>query len=263
MQIFSEINIEHISVIVKKNENADFVYRCFGRFKDGFVLVTNGKGVFENAELKIPLQKNSLLILNKGEQYRISALDNNFEYITTAFNTVPIKSLDLIGLPTFMELNQYPYLIYKFEQLLKTWEERSPLYISKTKILLEQILIDLFDINSKTIEYATDENRLLPAIDYINRFYDKEISAEQLATLCKLSVSHFRRIFKEKYGISPLKYREQVRIHWAKQLLKSDFFTISEIAEKLGYYDIYHFSKDFKKYTGISPKQYLKSISIT
>ena len=143
--------------------------------------------------------------------------------------------------------------------MLKIWNERSPLYVLKTKNRFEQIIIDLFNINTKSKDYLSDENRLLPAIDYINRFYDREISVTELAELCKLSVSHFRRVFKEKTGFTPLGYRESVRIHWAKQLLISDLFTVSEIALKLHYYDVYHFSKDFKKYTNMSPKEYVRN----
>lgn len=58
--------------------------------------------------------------------------------------------------------------------------------------------------------------------------------------------------------MTPMQYREAVRMHWAKQLLGSELFSISEIAARLGYYDIYHFSKKFKLHTGYSPRQYMK-----
>ena len=71
-----------------------------------------------------------------------------------------------------------------------------------------------------------------------------------------MSESYFRQMFKKYMGSSPLKYRENVRVSWAKKYLKSNLFSVSEIAEKLGYCDIYHFSKVFKVYVGISPSQY-------
>ena len=259
MKNYYDINIGEISVVVKKNETSEFVYKCENRRKDGFVFVTGGKGIFEGRKEKIGLQKNSLLIISKGENYTISALDDDFEYITTAFDIIPINAFNTIGLPIFMDINPHRYLVNQFEWMLKIWNERSPLYVLKTKIQLEQIIIDLFNINSKSRDYLSDENRLLPAIDYINRFYDRDISSNELAGICKLSVSHFRRVFKEKMDLTPLKYRETVRIYWAKQLLISDFFTVSEIALKLGYYDVYHFSKDFKKYTNMSPKEYIRN----
>lgn len=259
MKNYYDINIGEISVVVKKKETSEFVYKCENRSKDGFVFVTGGRGVFEGRKEKISLQKNSLLITSKGENYTIRALDDDFEYITTAFDIIPINAFNTIGLPIYMDINPHRYLVNQFEWLLKIWDERSPLYVLKTKNRLEQIIIDLFNINSRSKDYLSDENRLLPAIDYINRFYDREISAKELAGLCKLSVSHFRRVFKEKMNLTPLQYRETVRIYRAKQLLISDLFTVSEIAHKLGYYDVYHFSKDFKKYTNVSPKEYVRN----
>ena len=263
MQSYYDINIGDISVVVKKKEIASFVYNCEGRYQGGFIFVTGGTGVFENSEQKVKLQKDDILILSKGEKYTVSALDDGFEYITTAFEIYPANALHTIGLPTYKEIGAHRLLVNQFKWLLSIWEERSALYVLKTKIQLEQIIIDLFNINTESKENITDDNILLPAINYINRFYDKEISVTELAELCKLSVSHFRRVFKEKTGFTPLGYRESVRIHWAKQLLISDFFTVSEIAHKLGYYDIYHFSKDFKRYTGMSPKEYVKNYKKT
>ena len=56
----------------------------------------------------------------------------------------------------------------------------------------------------------------------------------------------------------PTVYREKVRCEVARGMLISDIFTVTEIAEELGYCDIYHFSKEFKKQTGFSPSVYKK-----
>jgi AraC-like DNA-binding protein len=258
MQNFQDISVGDISIVIKKRENADFVYRCKSRNMDGFIFVTDGLGIFENAEGCRPLQRGSLMILSKGEQYSILASDDAFEYITTAFDILPDNALHTIGLPNFMQLTVHSHLTKQFEWLLKIWDERSPLYVLKTKIQIEQLILDLFHLSAINTEDIPEENRILPAINHIHRFYDQKISVTELAELCKLSVSHFRRVFKEKTGFSPLQYKESVRTHWAKQLLISKLFTVSEIASKLGYYDIYHFSKDFKQNTQLSPKQYMR-----
>ena len=184
MKSYYDINIGDISVAVKKKEIASFVYKCEGRYQDGFIFITGGTGVFENSELKVKLQKDDVLILSKGEKYTVSALDNDFEYITTAFEVYPQNAFHTIGLPTFMKIGAHRYLVNQFEWLLSIWEERSPLYVLKTKIQLEQIIIDLFNISTENKENATEDNKLLPAINYINRFYDREISVTELAELC-------------------------------------------------------------------------------
>ena len=62
MKNYYDINIGEISVVVKKNETSEFVFKCENRSNDGFVFVTGGKGIFEGRKEKIGLQKNSLLI---------------------------------------------------------------------------------------------------------------------------------------------------------------------------------------------------------
>ena len=47
----------------------------------------------------------------------------------------------------------------------------------------------------------------------------------------------------------------------AKEVLKSDHESISDIAYSLGYADIYDFSRAFKKRVGMSPTEYAKSES--
>lgn len=251
-----EINLENIQIIIRKKETADFSYRCDGRNWDGFIFVTNGHGTFEYKGQKTLLSAGSLLVLERGDKYFIAALDNGFEYITTAFDLVPAGAFKAAGLPLIGTPEQCGYLLKLFEKLLKIWEERTQLYFLKTRIQLEKIIIELLEAHVLNREAQNAEERLLPAIRYIERFYDRELKTEELAELCHLSVSHFRRIFKEKTGQTPMQYRENVRIHWAKRFLLSDLFSLAEIAEKLGYYDLYHFSKCFKKQTHLSPGKY-------
>jgi AraC-like DNA-binding protein len=254
-----DVNIEHISVITHKVEQAGFLYRCSGRQKNGFVFVTNGNGYYEDAEKSIPLKKHQLMFLEKGSHYTIGCEENGFSYITTAFDTMPEKYLSALQLPPIVDLTELPNITGQIEEILQVWEHRPALYMMRSRSLLAQLLIALYDTCGKKEIPAKNLGRLSPAVDHIHRFYDQEISIKTLSTLCNLSISHFRRTFKQTFGMSPSRYREQLRIYWAKQMLRSDLFTISEIALKLGYYDIYHFSNDFRKNTGYSPRQYAKN----
>lgn len=67
---------------------------------------------------------------------------------------------------------------------------------------------------------------------------------------------HFLRTFKQTTGVTPIEYRNRVRIDHAKKLLKNSCFSVCEIAESLGYTSLAYFSAQFKKETGLSPTQY-------
>jgi AraC-like DNA-binding protein len=71
--------------------------------------------------------------------------------------------------------------------------------------------------------------------------------------------AHQCRVFKKQYGISPLQYVNELRMTEIKNLLCDTAFSISEIAEKIGYDNPGYFSRAFRKYTGMSPREYRNS----
>jgi len=48
----------------------------------------------------------------------------------------------------------------------------------------------------------------------------------------------------------------QFRTEKAKEMLGSDYGTLSDIAQSLGYPNLYDFSRDFKKHAGVAPSKY-------
>ena len=70
-----------------------------------------------------------------------------------------------------------------------------------------------------------------------------------------MSTVYFRKIFTEAMKTSPISYAKSVRLEKAKEMLKSDYTTLSDVAEAVGYTSIYNFSRDFKKHTGFSPSK--------
>ena len=89
---------------------------------------------------------------------------------------------------------------------------------------------------------------------------DSDLSITEIAEQCGVSECYFRRLFQEYSGESPMNFRQKHRIEKSKQLLLSDeHYTVGEIAEMLGFSDIYHFSQTFKKLCGISPNRYLQA----
>ena len=78
----------------------------------------------------------------------------------------------------------------------------------------------------------------------------------ELADSCHVSPGHFTRQFKAYAKIGPREFITRTRIEAAKGLLRMSGHTIGEIAEILGYGDIFHFSRQFREQTGISPSLY-------
>ena len=79
------------------------------------------------------------------------------------------------------------------------------------------------------------------------------------AEMCCLSVSRFAHMFKQVTGSSPHALYMQIKANKAKDLILNSELNISEIAENLGFSDIYYFSRFYKKYFGVSPSKHRKT----
>ena len=118
----------------------------------------------------------------------------------------------------------------------------------------------LCDMARDTNKKELDEDRSLikEGVDYLERNLSCDCSVDSLASLCNLSPSAFRRIFQKSKGMSPVKYRNRLRIRKATELLRSGAYTVGEVAEQVGVADVKYFGKLFKQYTGMNPSELKK-----
>lgn len=103
-----------------------------------------------------------------------------------------------------------------------------------------------------------DAGALIPALEWLEKHYHEEMSVPQLAALCHMSESGFRKRFTEYAGVSPLRYRLERRMEQAKRLLSTDSATVGEAATAVGFQDQNYFCRLFRKMNGMSPGAYRK-----
>jgi len=101
-------------------------------------------------------------------------------------------------------------------------------------------------------------SQLERVIDYMKANLTQVLSILDLATLTSMSESHFSRSFKQSVGIAPYQYLMQQRVERAKQLLKQQVISISNIALDCGFSNQTHLTKVFRQMTGMTPKAYQK-----
>jgi len=82
------------------------------------------------------------------------------------------------------------------------------------------------------------------------------LSLDELARLCHLSTSSFKRKFNEVFNTSPKKYISQKKIEKAAELLKSENLRISDIAYDVGFDSLATFNRNFISTYGKSPSEY-------
>jgi AraC-like DNA-binding protein len=82
------------------------------------------------------------------------------------------------------------------------------------------------------------------------------VSLEELAFLCNISLSSFKRHFTRIYGTSPNKWLLQRRMELARELLQHYNEKPSDVYHKVGYENHSSFTKSFRQFFGVTPKQF-------
>ena len=82
------------------------------------------------------------------------------------------------------------------------------------------------------------------------------LSLDELARLCHLSTSSFKRKFKETFNDSPKKYIARKKVEKAAALLKADSSRVSDIAYDVGFDSLATFNRNFTATYGKSPSEY-------
>ncbi|MFF2888864.1 helix-turn-helix domain-containing protein [Paenibacillus sp. NPDC057967] len=131
----------------------------------------------------------------------------------------------------------------------------------EAKVVLKALLIQLLradNHNHAPIEKKAS-NQLTEAIheiaNYIRQHPGIPHRVEDLATRAQLSPRYFSTKFKEMVGMSVQTYMIRTRIDRAQHLLMHAGMNVTEVADALGYRDIFFFSRQFKQYTGRSPSE--------
>lgn len=116
----------------------------------------------------------------------------------------------------------------------------------------------LLSVLSGQQEKDRDYYPIRKGIEKLKVEWNENKSIAHYAALCGVSESYFRRLFKRWSGVTPVTYRNQLRVSYAKTLLKSAQMTLNEIAEYTGFDDPFYFGRIFKSISGVSPGKYKK-----
>lgn len=110
--------------------------------------------------------------------------------------------------------------------------------------------------NAAGAERRTDSHTLINrSLTYI-RENIATVTVKSLADQFFVSDRTMRNLFGKYVGCSPSEMLRKIRIKEARSMLESSSYTVSEIAEKLGYGSPFYFSKIFISQVGLSPTEY-------
>ncbi len=204
--------------------------------------ILRGEGTLITDSGTYDLKKNQLFIIKAGERATYKANpDSKFNYIWIEFDGSLAKKFD--ELPPVIKLKTDI-----FDRMLMSNNYTSAMEEYLTGLLFE-LYAELFYLN------ADENNHVAKVKNYIQLNYSSPLNVEDIAARIGLNRKYLSSIFKESTGVTVKQYIINVRMEYAKTLLR-DGYSVTETSASVGYSDPFVFSKAFKNYYGISPREY-------
>jgi AraC-like DNA-binding protein len=101
---------------------------------------------------------------------------------------------------------------------------------------------------------------LRAATEYVNVYYYKKITINDLCTVSNYSPAHLRRLFLKNYEVTPQEYIINKKLNAVREMLTdAPEKSIDEIADLLSFCSASYLCKLFKKHYGVSILQYKKT----
>jgi YesN/AraC family two-component response regulator len=103
------------------------------------------------------------------------------------------------------------------------------------------------------------DSRVEKVKSFIEKNYNNPMLLEDLAEMICLCPKYLSKLFKENTGKTFNRYKAEVRIEKAKELLKDAAYSVEQVAEEVGYPTPSLFRKVFKKIIKLTPMEYRKA----
>jgi AraC family transcriptional regulator, transcriptional activator of pobA len=182
-------------------------------------------------------------------------------------------------LPFYARINSQPQVVRTqtptlpqihgtLAQLLECYFSREAFYQAGCKAYFLQLLFLLAQyfqasefLRSQLIRQQERAARLKPVFDFISSTYSESINPHLGASLAKMSLPSFNRLFKKVAGMTFVTYVTHVRLSQALRLLRESSLTVAEVAGRVGFCDQSYFDRKFRFAFGQTPSSVRKNVS--
>ena len=245
---FGLSNIDFVKVVRKKNIKYSYEH---GRETNGFVYVISGAIEFSlvGSKEKQYIGAGSFAFYPSGTRYKSEYIEDSTTIIVAQFDltygTLP-PPLDRVGVFPAYDLGGL------FEEIFSRGEVHSTdgLSAAYTSYKMHEIIYRaLYALNRPEKKFR----KLIPALRDMQRNYEKQRKVSEYAEMCSMSEPGFRRLFGEYTSLSPIEYRNNIRLEVARKLIETGEYLVEEAAFTVGYTNVSFFCRSYKSRYGKTP----------
>lgn len=234
-----------------------------------FSFLQVGRKQVHFAGTSVAVNKDQSLLLKKGNWLWTELLDTDATYYCKLLFFSEAKLKDFLGKYSDMRQvvkEESPYFIISNDDFIASYLNSLSSISEASNILMERLLAVKFEelmlyllskyeqkferyLHSLIIEETSPLRKIVESKVHSN------LKLEEIAFLCNMSLSTFKRHFIKEYNVSPGKWLQDKRLQKAKEILEQGKYKSSDIYLDFGYNNLSNFSIAFKNKFGLSPKE--------
>ena len=258
-RLFESLCISNVAVISgirpfgRTVDNSESGRRCHG-----LLYIFSGEAIFFCNDKSIKANQKDLLYIPKGAKYKMQ-----YSAESTTFVLVNFEAFDKSGTPLCLyddihavarddAANKLAKIMASFElcsaskNLASSFRRKELLYRLFGAIFSADSLIGSSDVKNAGIQRG---------VLLLEQTYIENLPISEFAKVSHVSVGTFRSAFNKLYKMSPVQYRNHLRISRARELLLEGSSTVAEAAYASGFENIGYFCRLYKRLVGESPSE--------
>lgn len=236
-----------------------------------FLMEGTKEVTFDNSSLSI---NNSRFIIMKSGHClmteKLSAIKNYRSILLFFTNEMVLKFIRKLELNKNQSTDYKSVYSFGYDEFIKRFVN-SLLDISRLskniqrkllEVKFEEIMLYLIEIYGTDFLYSLTSNSSDTEQKFIHTVESNrlnKLTLPELAFLCNMSISTFKREFEKHYSESPIKWFQNKRLEYAHYLLNQEQKNPSEIYFEAGYENLSSFIQAYKSKYGVTPKQRRKN----
>jgi AraC family transcriptional regulator, arabinose operon regulatory protein len=243
-------------------DNQEHILRSLGHEDFHWLHCTAGKGrlIIDGKETIIGVNDGFFFYPGVPHEYYAIVEPWVTNYITFNGHSISLI-LELLEIPKWgmFSFNDLLPLEKIMEEISYTIITSNPLKAFLSSNLVYRFIIQLKESISlgKPRKSRSKFYQLQPVIHHIEKFFDTNLSLEELAKIINVTPQHLCRVFKDTFKMRPFEYLTLFRIQKAKEILDTPSkLSINDVGRMVGFNDGSYFCHVFKQHEGTTPLEF-------
>ena len=233
-----------------------------------FSFLQVGKKQVHFADASVAVNKNQSLLLKKGNWLWTELLDTDANYYCKLLFFSEAKLSEFLKKHTnnLQSTNDDAYFVIENDSYITSYlnslstitDAPAVFKDNLLSVKFEELLLYLINKYGTKFEqylHSLISKEVSPFKKVIESNVFSNLKLEEIAFLCHMSLSTFKRNFVKEYNVSPGKWLQDKRLQKAKETLEQGSLKASDIYLDFGYNNLSNFSIAFKNKFGFNPSE--------